>query len=454
LGALAYRREQLAANTPEAMPAPVQAQINALSIQRRPLTDLLADIEALRKAAETAAGEDARKAAQDAYQRELSRLGREAATRQLLRNVYSRNQLREQMCWFWFNHFNVHQYKANIRALVGDYEERAIRTYALGDFRQMLGAVARHPAMLRYLDNERNASGRVNENYARELLELHTLGVDAGYTQRDVQEVARVLTGHGVNFSSGQRPAMKKDLAALYVHEGAYEFNPARHDFGDKNVLGHSIRGRGAAELDEVLDLLVAQPATAHFVCRKMAIFLLADYPPRPLVDRMASAFGKGRITAALDVLTAAPEFTGASGVKFKDPMHFVVSAVRAAYDDKPILNTAPMQAWLNRLAEGLYNRQTPDGYPMTAEAWNGSGQLAVRFEVARALGGSNAGLFKPDEGSSLREQPGFPQLARGTYCMAVLPGLREDTRVALNDAASPQEWNTLLLSSPDFMSR
>jgi len=454
LGVAAYRREQLDARAPEALPTLVQDQINALSIQRRPLADLLADTEALRKAVETAVGEDARKAAQDAHQRELSRLAREAATRQLLRDVYSRNQLREHMCWFWFNHFNVHQYKANIRVLVGDYEERALRSHALGDFRQMLGAVARHPAMLRYLDNEHNASGRVNENYARELLELHTLGVDGGYTQRDVQEVARVLTGHGVNFNAGQRPPMKKELAALYLRDGAYEFNPGRHDFGDKIVLGHTIRGRGAAELDEVLDLLVAQPATARFVCRKIAVFLLANDPPGPLVDRMAAAFDKGRIAAALDVLTAAPEFIDARGMKFKDPMHFVVSAVRAAYDDKPILNTGPMQAWLNRLAEGLYNRQTPDGYPMNAEAWSGSGQLAVRFEVARALGGSGAGLFKPEEGSSLREQPGFPQLARATYYASVLPVLREDTRVALKGAASPQEWNALFLSSRDFMSR
>ena len=454
LGAEAYRHEQLAARASEALPALVQTQIDALSIQRRPLADVLADTEAQRKAADTAVGEDARKAAQDANQRELSRLAREAATRQLLRNMYSRNQLREQMSWFWFNHFNVHQYKANIRALLGDYEERALRSHALGDFRQMLGAVARHPAMLRYLDNEQNATGRVNENYARELLELHTLGVDAGYTQRDVQELARVLTGHGVNFNAGQRPSLKKEFEALYLRDGAYEFNPGRHDFGNKTVLGHTIRGRGAAELDEVLDLLVAQPATASFVCRKMAVFLLADDPPRPLVDRMAAAFGHGRIAAALDVLTSAPEFTNASGAKFKDPMHFVISAVRAAYDDRPILNTGPMQRWLNRLVQGLYNRQTPDGYPMTADAWNGSGQLAARFEVARAVGSSGAGLFKPEEGSTFREQPGFPQLARASYYGAVRPMLREDTRVALDSAASPQEWHTLLLSSPDFMSR
>jgi len=159
-------------------------------------------MEKLRKDADALTLDDAKKTAQQAYQQELSRLQREAATRHLLRALYSPHQVQEQMTWFWLNHFSVHQGKGNVRAMLGDYEENAIRAHALGNFRDLLGAVASHPAMLRYLDNDQNAAGRINENFARELLELHTLGVNGGYVQRDVQELARVLTGHGINASS------------------------------------------------------------------------------------------------------------------------------------------------------------------------------------------------------------------------------------------------------------
>lgn len=215
--------------------------------------------------------------------------------------------------------------------------------------------------MLRYLDNDQNATNRINENHARELLELHTLGVDAGYTQRDVQELARVRTGHGVQHTN-KTPHLRRELAGFYVRDGAYEFNPARHDFGDKTVPGRRIQGRGAAELDEVLDMLAIHPATARFVCCKMARYLLPDAPPEPLVRRMSAAFlsSQGHVGDTLNVLLAAPELTQTEPGKFKDPMHFVISALRAAYDDKVILNTTPIFNWLNRLGEGLYNRQTP----------------------------------------------------------------------------------------------
>ncbi|WP_377157618.1 DUF1800 family protein [Roseateles sp. UC29_93] len=144
------------------------------------------------------ATEEERVAARKAYQDAQGQAARETGERQLLRELYAEQQLLEQLSWFWFNHFNVHQGKRDIRLLLADYQDRALRPHALGSFRTMLGAVARHPAMLRYLDNDQNAVRAINENYARELLELHTLGVDGGYTQRDVQELARVLTGFGV----------------------------------------------------------------------------------------------------------------------------------------------------------------------------------------------------------------------------------------------------------------
>ncbi|NVO06771.1 MAG: DUF1800 domain-containing protein, partial [Rhodoferax sp.] len=255
----------------------------------------------------------AKKAARQAYQQELNRLQREAATRHLLRALYSPAQVQEQMTWFWMNHFSVHQGKSNLRAMLGDYEDSAVRAHALGKFRDLLGAVATHPAMLRYLDNDQNAAGRINENFARELMELHTLGVDGGYSQRDVQELARVLTGVGVRVASGDA-GVKKELQAYYVHRGLFEFNPARHDFGDKQLLGQPLKGRGMDEVDAALDRLAAHPATARFISRKLALYWLNDTPPAALVERMAQRFAssQGDIASTLETLFNAPEFATA----------------------------------------------------------------------------------------------------------------------------------------------
>ena len=458
LGIERYVDGQLHPGSAGAMPPAAQAQIDALTIGREPLPGLVARIEAQRKAADAIDNEDGRKAARQAYQQELNRLVRESAGRHLFRAVYSEHQLLEHMTWFWFNHFNVHMGKRDLRAMVADYEERAIRPHALGSFRTLLGAVVRHPAMLRYLDNEQNAAGRINENLARELMELHTLGVDGGYEQRDVQELARVLTGFGTNFGAGQ-PNLGRDRAALYLRDGGFEFNPNRHDFGDKVVLGRTIRGRGPAELDEVLDLLALHPSTARLVSRKMAQYLLRDEPPRDLVGRMARAFqaSGAQIAPTLRVLLLAPEFAAEpppGAAKFKDPVHFVVSAIRAAYEDRVVLNTVPMQNWLNRMGEGLYNRQTPDGYPAAAAAWTSSGQVATRFEIARTIGNASAGLFRSDDPQLPTEQPAFPRLAGPLYFETLRPLLGADTRLALDQAASAPEWNSLFLSSPEFMYR
>jgi uncharacterized protein (DUF1800 family) len=447
LGEAGYIDEQLRAAAGP-LPAAAQGQIDALAVQQRQPLALWAEIDAARKAGVAKATEEERKAAGTAYQQALTRCAREAAHRHLLRAAYSPNQLLEQMQWFWFNHFNVHQYKSNIRVLLADYEERAVRPHALGRFRDLLGATTRHPAMLRYLDNEQNAARRLNENHARELLELHTLGVDGGYTQRDVQELARVLTGHGLIFQDRPAPAGA-------VRDGAYEFNPARHDSGDKMLLGRSVRGRGPDELDDVLDQLAVHPSTARFVSRKLARHLLADEPPPALVQAMAEAWvrSNGQIAEVLGVLLRAPDFTAPNLSRVKDPMHFVVSAVRACYGERVVLNTGPLQNWLNRLGQGLYNRQTPDGYPSDPAAWTGSGQLATRLDIARALGSSANGLFKTDDPMAPRDLPAFPMLARPLYWQVLRPLLGPNTREALDGAASPQDWNALYLSSPEFMS-
>lgn len=449
----AYVEQQLRADPAKPLPAPLQARIDALEISQRGQVERMQDVEVLRKNQDKPPTEPERIAARQAYQAALNKPAREAGHRQLLRQLYSDQQLLEHVSWFWFNHFNVHQYKREVRVLLADYEESALRPQALGSFRLMLGAVARHPAMLRYLDNDQNGLRAINENYARELLELHTMGVDGGYSQRDVQELARVLTGFGVRIDPDP-PRLPPKLADQYQRAGLFEFNPARHDYGDKQLLGHTIKGRGAAELDEVLDLLVAQPATARFVSRKLAQYFLSDQPPPAVVERMAQAFerSRGDLKATLRPLLLAPEFAAAGAPKFKDPQHYLLSSLRAGFEGQAaqVQNSQPLQNWLRRLGQGLYDKQTPDGYPLTASAWNSSGQLSTRFELARQIGnGGAAPLFRP-EGTNTPVP--LPDLAPLRARME--PTLAPATREALAQAGTPQQWLTLLLSSPDFMYR
>ena len=436
------------------LPESVNTQIQAMAISQQSMVTLVQTLEQRNKDANGLTDDDAKKAAQQSYQTELNRLSREAATRHILRDLYSPNQIQEQMSWFWLNHFSIFQYKSNIRPMLADYEEVAIRPRALGKFRDLLQAVAYHPAMLRYLDNEQNASGRLNENFARELMELHTLGVGAGYSQRDVQELARVLTGVGVNLQLNN-PNIKPDLQRYYVRRGLFEFNPARHDFGGKQLLGQSLQGKGLAEVDEALDRLARHPATAGFISRKLAQYWLADEPPKALVERMRQTFlrSDGDIAETLKTLFISPEFSQGAGRKFKDPMRYVISAVRLAYDDKTILNAGPILNWLSRMGEPMYGRQTPDGYPLNASAWASPGQMATRFEIAKAIGSGNAGLFK-SEGPQPVERAAFPQLSNALYYQAIARTLSPGTGKALDQATSPQEWNSFLLASPEMMAR
>ncbi len=455
LGARAWLDRQLHPQAPDRLPDAAQAEIDALPISQGAMADLVVKVAAQGQAANKLTDPDQKKVAQQAYQQGLNDLGRQAAARQLLRDLYSPRQLQEQMTWFWLNHFNVHMYKRDVRAMIGDYEDQAIRPHALGRFRELLEATLQHPAMLRYLDNDQNAASHINENYAREIMELHTLGVGSGYTQKDVQELARILTGVGVDLSPDP-PKLKAAYQPLLVRRGLFEFNPNRHDFGDKVLLGHTIKGSGYAEVEQALDILAREPATAHHVSAQMAAYFVGDDPPPALVYRMAKTFLKsdGDIAATLRVLFTSREFDASLGKAFKDPVHYAVSAVRFAYDDRVILNTQPMQNWLNRMSEGLYNHETPDGYAAAASAWDGPGQLAVRFEIARQIGSGSAGLFKPDQPQA-KDQPAFPQLQNALYYKAGLDQtLAPATKSALGQAGSPQDWNTLFLSSPEFMRR
>jgi uncharacterized protein (DUF1800 family) len=450
LGQAAYVDAQLD-DRPAPLPGAVQSQIQALEISHADPARLLEDVAAENKRINALADGADKDQARKVLNERGNRLAYEAARRHLLRAIYSPAQLREQMAWFWLNHFSVHQYKANLRWLVADYEEHAIRPHVFGRFRDLVMATLTHPAMLQYLDNAQNAAGHLNENYARELMELHTVGVDGGYTQQDVQALARVLTGVGIN-AGGPEPKLKPEWQRLYRHNGAFEFNPARHDFSSKRLLGATIEGRGFGEVEQAVDLLVRQPACARFVSRRIALYFVSDDPPPQLVERMAQTFQAtgGDIAAVMRTMLNSPQFAASLGTKLKDPMHYVVSALRLAYDGRTIVNAHPIVNWLNALGEPLYGRQTPDGYPLTEAGWASSGQISRRFEIARAIANGGGGLFEPEDGSN-GAGGGFPQLASRVYFDAFEPRLSQTTLGALERATSQVEWNTFLLASPEF---
>ncbi|MGU3405936.1 DUF1800 domain-containing protein [Methylobacterium brachiatum] len=433
------------------LPPAAQAQVDVLT----PPGTLLGrarSLEAQSKAAKDLADPEARKAAQSAFQAALNDAARNAASAWVLRALYSPDQLRERLTWFWFNRLNVHQGKSTLRAAVGDYVDTAIRPHVLGRFRDLLMASLRHPAMLRYLDNDANAAGHINENYAREIMELHTMGVGSGYSQADVEALARILTGVGIDLKP-ESPKLRPEHAADFIRDGLFEFNPNRHDYGDKTFLSTRIRGRGWPEVEEALDLIARHPATASSVSRALATYFLGQAPDDALVARLAAIFTRtdGDIAAVMEALIRDPAFAAAQTSAFKDPVRYVFSALRMAYDERVILNTGPVLGWLNRLGEGLFNRSTPDGYALDAAAWSGPGQLTTRFEIARQIGSGPAGLFKP-AAPDRPEEPAFPVLANALYFSTLAGTLSAPTKGALAQAVSPQDWNTLYLASPEFM--
>ncbi len=368
---------------------------------------------------------DARQAGGDAQRTVNTQLAAEAAEARLLRAVDSPRQLEEVMIDFWFNHFNVFAGKGDVRALATGFERDAIRPRAFGRFRDLLGAAARHPAMLHYLDNRVSKAGGVNENYARELMELHTLGVDGGYTQGDVTALARMLTGWTF------RP---KELAQ---NGETFYFDAKRHDTGAKTWLGRTIAPRtkdeGVREGEIALDILAMHPSTARHVSGKLAQYFVRDVPPPALVERMARTWmlSDGDLRAVLRTLFASSEFMddGTAGAKFKTPYQYVVSAARAgglAPDVKKLSGA------LARLGMPLYGCPTPDGYDNTQQAWLNPDALANRIGLAAALGGETD--------------------AR-TVAQALGPALSART-LALSAAEPARLHAALLLGSPDFMQR
>jgi uncharacterized protein (DUF1800 family) len=385
----------------------------------------------------------------------------ELSSAKLLRAVESDRQLEEVLVDFWFNHFNVFASKGRVPMFITTYERDAIRPHVLGRFRDLLGATAASPAMLFYLDNwlsrapdtasaaaqrslrqtagagvaNRSRAGGLNENYGRELLELHTLGVDGGYTQRDVVEVARAFTGWTID------PRTQR-----------FRFAPALHDNSAKVVLGETIpENGGVRDGERVLDIVAAHPATARHVALKLARRFVSDDPPAALVARASQRFRDtgGDLREVMLAIVTSPEFTAAGAVrsKVKTPFEFVVSAVRAL--DARVNNPRPLLRALRELGMPLYLCQPPTGYADTADAWVSAGALVSRMNVALDLASpGNRAVVPPSVSGSVAS-------VRAALVSEALGGqAAADTLAIIDRATSTPQAVALVIGSPEFQRR
>jgi len=390
---------------------------------------------------------------QDADLRERLRRSQRALgelqSAKLARAVGSEQQLQEVMTDFWENHFSVFAGKGVTRLFIPAYDRDVIRPHALGKFRDLLGAVAKSPAMLFYLDQWQStvdslhpselamrapmrkpaARGKrgLNENYARELMELHTLGVDGGYTQHDVIEVARALTGWTMN------PRQNAEFV----------FRPAIHDAGEKVVLGHRLpAGRGIEDGEEVLDMLARDPHTALFVARKLAVRFVSDDPPPALVERAARTFREtdGDIREVVRTIVTSPEFFSRAAYrsKVKSPFELVASSLRAlgAQPDTS-MRSAQVVAYLG---QPIFGHRDPNGWPETGDAWMNSGAILNRINFGASLAGGrlpNASVAQWSQGERLRDAPRGEQV--DAVVEAFLGGhVSPDTRHILLEGENP----------------
>ena len=436
----------------------------------------------------------------------------QAVQARIIRALEGPCQLQEVMTNFWFNHFNIFTGKGLCHLWLGSFEQEAIRPHAMGRFRELLGATAKHPAMLFYLDNWQNtapespgARGRfegINENYARELMELHTLGVNGGYSQDDVIALAHILTGWGFApprtmiamnpqalespqaaraAAPGPRFAFGRWLNYLRAQRSeeqsgtGFYFNPRRHDFNAQTFLGQRISGGGLEQGEDALDILARSPATANHLSYQLAQYFVADNPPAELVHRMGRRYlaTDGNLREVLQTLFFSTEFWEQRyyTVKFKTPYEFVVSATRAS--GVPVVNVRPLAAAMTSLGMPLYGCQTPDGYKQTQQAWLSPSAMMMRLSFATALGMGRLPLQRPiDEfaqyengrmqapairPAEMRLPPSGANVVAepDPVALALTIGdlLSAHTREAVL-AAPPKLRAPLILGSPEFMMR
>ena len=351
------------------------------------------------------------------YQRENQEVFDALQAQKLLRAVYSNRQLEEVLTDFWFNHFNVDARKIEDRPVIMEYERDVIRPHVLGKFRDLLGATAKSPAMLFYLDNWLSRDRGLNENYGRELMELHTLGVDGGYTQKDVVEVARAFTGW----------TMRKPHEAT-----GFEFNDKMHDHKAKVVLGSTIKaGGGVDDGERVLDLLARHPSTARFIAAKLARRFVQDDPPPALVDRAAKTFRRtdGDLREVMRTILTSPEFLAPSArrAKVKAPFEYVASTLRATRAS--VTNARSFAGTIGAMGEPLYQCQPPTGYADRSAFWMNTGALIGRLNFAQSLA-ANGAVARPRSTCPRANDDD------GAWADAVLGGdLSEPTRAVLQSS-------------------
>ncbi len=455
------------------LPNELLDRLDTLTSQDMPIGDLLGEYLAAQKAAKNG-DETAKQRRKETFQM----IAEQTDEARLARAIYSPAQLEEVMVDFWFNHFNVFAGKGLDRALIPSYERDAIRPYVLGHFRDLLGATAKHPAMLFYLDNWQSVApgfqppqrfgqpnqpaqakvNGLNENYARELMELHTLGVDGGYTQRDVTELARMLTGW-----TFEPQKMIKGGAV-------FTFAPRRHDDGDKEWLGRHVGPRGVKEGEWALDVLAAHPATARHISYQLAQYFVNDDPSPALVERLTKRYQDtgGDIREVLRALFASPEFWDPKQMesKFKTPYQYVVSSARAS--GLPINNIRPLLRTLNQLGEPLYGCQTPDGYKNTEDAWLNPDGITRRINFATVLAAGKLPLAaSPNDAlnamgtvmqtSAAAAQPADngKKSSPAVDAQALLATLGETISPKTRDTVMQSDAglrSAMILGSPDFM--
>ncbi|HYW56566.1 MAG TPA: DUF1800 domain-containing protein [Polaromonas sp.] len=325
------------------------------------------------------------------------------------------NALLARMTEFWFNHLNVFVGKGTVRPFVGHYVINVIRANAMGKFEDMLLASAQHPAMLFYLDQAQSNVRGLNENYARELMELHTLGVDAGYTQNDVRELARILTGWSVGLQQGE----------------PFRFAPRLHDNGDKVLLGRTFRSNGVTEGEEAIRMLARHPATAKRIALRLATTFVADKPPQALVDRLAATFTQtqGDIRMVMRALVESPDFWRAENTLFKTPLDFACSALIAGGGARERREIQYTLSFLSQAGQPMHGWQTPDGYKTDAATWLAPEALTRRADFAMTLG---------------------TRIGEPSYLLPFLSSASRDRIVQ----EPPALRAGLMLASPDFMSK
>jgi uncharacterized protein (DUF1800 family) len=397
-------------------------------------------------------------------------VGPQVRLARLMRAIASPHRLHEALVDFWYNHFNVYEHKQLDRVWTGAYEEEGIRAHTLGRFSDLLLATAKHPAMLVYLDNWKNVApgvyGRhgksdgINENYAREVMELHTLGVDGGYSQADVTALAHILTGWTVGADSGDVHPVQTNWQSGIVH-GGFAFRQRWHDASPQTLLGRRFANRDQADGEAALLMLARHPATARHISFKLAQYFVADKPAAGLVDDMTAVFKRtdGDIKAVVEALLTSKTFHDPSirAGKLKTPYQYVVSVARVSNLNPQ--NAAPLAEELKALGQPIYGCLTPDGYACTQSAWLDPDAMVRRVAFAVKFGTgaymapylAKAGYGTMNKNVQLQPPDGNAPLNSDRLVAALGGELTEKTRTAVAKV-SPSLRAGLILGSPEFM--